>query len=175
MMTCRCCGETKTLDHFYNEKNKKHGRKTICKPCDKIRLKEYYINNREKLKTASRLHKQTYTAKHETDIYSRLRNICTKARSRKKKEFNLTVDYLYDLWIKQKGQCAYTKLPMTTSSNQPNLVSLDRIDSKVGYVEGNVQLVCFSVNLMKHDFTEDFFISMCHLVSRNNSVGDNSI
>lgn len=34
-------------------------------------------------------------------------------------------------------------------------ISLDRIDSTVGYVRGNVQLVCDIANRMKQDLTVD--------------------
>jgi hypothetical protein len=48
-----------------------------------------------------------------------------------------------------------------------NLASLDRIDSKKGYVEGNVHWVHKDVNMMKRNFTEEYFINLCETVYKN--------
>ena len=45
--------------------------------------------------------------------------------------------------------------------------SLDRIDSSKGYIEGNVQWVHKSVNIMKCDFSSDIFIGICNQISNN--------
>ena len=57
------------------------------------------------------------------------------------------------MWDRQEGRCAITGIPMTHrwGDNPPYTnVSVDRIDSNIGYVRENVQLVCKAVNLMKH-------------------------
>jgi uncharacterized protein YeeX (DUF496 family) len=46
--------------------------------------------------------------------------------------------------------------------------SLDRIDSKIGYVKGNVQWIHKHINNMKQDYDNDYFISMCELISKIN-------
>lgn len=33
--------------------------------------------------------------------------------------------------------------------------SLDRIDSSKGYIKGNVEFVCYAINLAKNSFTRD--------------------
>lgn len=47
-------------------------------------------------------------------------------------------------------------------------ISLDRIDSTKGYIEGNVQWVHKSVNIMKSTLTQEQFINFCKLVAENN-------
>jgi len=116
------------------------------------------------------VYNKSYVPRRDRYIESRLKYLVTKARNRKNKEFNITLSDLLDLWDEQQGLCAYTKLPLQFEANKFDLVSLDRIDSSKGYVVGNIQLVCAAVNLMKMAMTEAQFISLCHLVSQNNSL-----
>jgi hypothetical protein len=54
------------------------------------------------------------------------------------------------LWDEQAGLCHYTGLPMKLSrDNTKSSVSIDRLDSNKGYVEGNVVLCRADVNIMK--------------------------
>lgn len=41
MKLCRICGETKPLDQFHNDKSKKDGKKTLCKPCNIMKSKSF--------------------------------------------------------------------------------------------------------------------------------------
>ncbi len=43
-------------------------------------------------------------------------------------------------------------------------MSLDRKDSKVGYIDGNVQFVCVIVNLMKNTMTLEELKNWCKLI-----------
>lgn len=147
--TCRVCGETKLLSEFYGQRND-------CKDCSK--------------KTTAR-NKVGYVPLHERSVQSRLKNLCTKAKLRTK-EFSLTPSDLSVIWEKQKGRCAYTKLPLLATANQFNTVSLDRVDSSKGYVVNNIQLVCAAINKMKQEYAEDLFILLSHLVTQNNKLSD---
>jgi hypothetical protein len=67
------------------------------------------------------------------------------------KEFNLTKDYVQWLWCNQKGRCDDlnilidpNELFIKGSTFSP---SLDRINDKMGYVEGNVRIVFRFLNL----------------------------
>jgi ribosomal protein L24E len=76
-----------------------------------------------------------------------------KAKSRKH-TFDLDDVYLCSIWT---GKCAITGISISKKTsklrNTPITASLDRIDSKKGYVKGNVQFVAYSVNLAKSSFT----------------------
>jgi len=43
--------------------------------------------------------------------------------------------------------------------------SVDRIDSSIGYVMGNIQWVHKDINKMKSDFSQELFIAWCGLVA----------
>jgi hypothetical protein len=91
-------------------------------------------------------------------------------RRSKNIEFNLTVEYLDKLWESQGGRCAYTgeKLNFGRSKVNGN-ASLDRIDSSLGYIEGNVQFVHKDVNIMKWDLSEQRFLEICKKITKNRS------
>ncbi|MBD2771841.1 hypothetical protein [Iningainema tapete] len=101
------------------------------------------------------------------DEYSPFRQHLKLARRRVKshgRECTITLEYLKALWEQQNGICSYTgwKLdnPETTAhweNNQlhPKRASLDRIDSSLGYVLGNVQFVSVMANFAKRDFQEE--------------------
>ena len=44
---------------------------------------------------------------------------------------------------------------MTHKYNDLKSVSIDRIDSNLGYIKGNIQLVCMGYNLMKRNFPDE--------------------
>lgn len=88
-------------------------------------------------------------------------------------EFDVSIEYLYDLYKKQEGKCALTGLDLIlTSNNINNTASVDRIDSYKGYIEGNLQWVHKDVNIMKQAYSQNYFIMMCKLVSLHSFNAD---
>ena len=88
-------------------------------------------------------------------------------------EFSVTIEGLERLFTEQGEKCALSGLPLAfpigtgyggslTDENSP---SLDRKDSNLGYIPGNVQWVHKCVNIMKNSFTQDQFIGLCHMVA----------
>lgn len=78
-------------------------------------------------------------------------------------EFNISLDFMWNLFIKQNRKCALTNLdiefiPIRTSS-------LDRIDSNLGYIENNIHWVHKDINLMKHKLSKADFIKWCKLIT----------
>jgi len=85
----------------------------------------------------------------------------------KKVGFDLTDEYLQDLWVKQEGRCAYTgvKFDMSRSTVRSMAApSLDRIDSSIGYIPGNVQFVCNAINRMKHTRSHEEVVEFVRLI-----------
>lgn len=97
---------------------------------------------------------------------------------RKAKERNiefsdgLTLEYLDNLLKEQNYCCNLTglklKCPMERKYKTKKTYSLDRIDSKKGYVEGNVQFTHKYINMMKQQYTQAVFIKLCQLVAKHN-------
>lgn len=84
-------------------------------------------------------------------------------------EFSVTPEDLWSLFIYQKGRCAFSGelIYLRKDYTKPGkpTASLDRIDSSLGYIRGNVQWVHKDLNLMKRDFSDDKFIAWCRKVS----------
>lgn len=88
-------------------------------------------------------------------------------------EFSLTIEYLWDLFVKQNKKCALSNVDisfnMTGHLNKKNqTASLDRIDSSKGYIEGNVQWVHKIVNQIKWELKQEDFIHWCKIITENN-------
>jgi hypothetical protein len=73
-------------------------------------------------------------------------------------------EHLLSLYKSQCGLCAVSGLPMTHQFNDLCSISVDRVDSKLGYVPGNVQLVCKWVNLAKQRHSNEEFRAVLDLV-----------
>ena len=100
-----------------------------------------------------------------------MRFLAARDRANKKGiPFNLTKEYLKELWDEQEGKCAISGIEMTfdqckgrTATN----VSIDQINPNEGYVIGNVQLVCMAVNQFKSDFSMDEIYMFCESILKN--------
>ena len=71
------------------------------------------------------------------------------------------------MWNQQSQICAYSGKVMTLEHGKLNTVSIERIDSKIGYTKSNTILVCNAVNRMKSDFTFNEFFEMCKSVTEH--------
>lgn len=76
--------------------------------------------------------------------------------------FEVDALYLWNLYTAQGPFCRYSGLPI---SFQDGTASIDRIDSSLGYVEGNIQWVHKKVNIMKWDFPEKEFLELCSMIA----------
>lgn len=91
-----------------------------------------------------------------------------RAGARKRKiPFHLTIEQAWSLFVQQGRSCALTHAPLVFSTKThagATTASLDRIDSRKGYVYGNVQWVHVSINLMKQTLSVAEFVHWCGLV-----------
>jgi len=105
------------------------------------------------------------------DISYAFRLLISSSKNRAKslnKDHNIDVEYLLQLWNQQQEICNLSKIKMDQEVNSPNRVSIDRIDSSLGYIKGNIQLVTGDVNKSKLDMDQDRFIAMCKAIAANN-------
>lgn len=90
-------------------------------------------------------------------------------RRSKTLDWTVTVEYLDKVWESQDGRCAYTGLPLIFGDSiTEQTASLDRRDSGLGYVPGNVQFVHKDINLMKWSLPEQRFLALCRAVAEYN-------
>jgi len=73
--------------------------------------------------------------------------------------------YLKSLYKKQNGLCALSKQEMNFEHHNENAVSVDRIDSSLGYIKGNIQLTCWWANRMKFELSNEEFICKVMIIA----------
>lgn len=159
LITIKCdfCG--KEFQKPLNEYNRcqKLGRKNYC--C-REHAAEGARNTRANLPHKQASDKMLEHLKHicgnQRDEYTPFRYTYRCVTSRFK-DYNITLDDLKETWEKQNGICPYTglKLILPENSNVNNIdffhrASLDRIDSSLGYIKGNIQFISTPINLMKN-------------------------
>lgn len=120
---CSKYGILKDINLFYLQKYNSNGHSKKCKEC----IKEEKNNLLDVTKII---------------LFS------AKNRARKKKiEYNLSIDDIEEIYIKQDGMCALSNTLMNFKVGKdkynvnPHKISIDRIDSKKGYTKNNIQLV----------------------------------
>jgi hypothetical protein len=89
------------------------------------------------------------------------------------RECDLTLEFLWDLFLKQNKSCALSGIPLIlgkSKKDKARTASLDRIDSKKGYIQENVQWVDKRINFMKQRFSVEEFKDLCKKVSEHNVV-----
>lgn len=182
MKKCTKCEEIKPLDKF-------HSKRSQCKACRKTYMEQYRRNNKEKILSKKKewyqnldqaerwernkkciestpvrfLADQMYHIKSRSERPDHPRNASCPA----KRQFDLDRDYLRKMWESQDGRCAITNVPMVHKFGRLNSVSIDRIDSSLGHVKSNIQLVCLGINRLKHEHSNE---EVCQFLERINDT-----
>jgi hypothetical protein len=137
------------VSNFFRHAQTKDGYHSWCKQCCKQGSK------------ASRTKKySTFEGRIATFLSS-----CRRSAKSRNNECTITAQDLVDAWQTQGGVCAYSGLKMTTAPNEYTSVSVERIDSTIGYTAENTILVCNAINRMKSDLPGEVFFSMCRAVT----------
>ncbi len=88
-------------------------------------------------------------------------------------EFYISIEYAYSIYISQNQKCKLSGVDIVLCplyyDKSNSTASLDRIDSSRGYIEGNIQWVHKSVNVMKQAMLDNEFIDWCRKISNHNS------
>lgn len=86
-------------------------------------------------------------------------------------DFDLKIQDLWALYLKQEKKCALSNLPINFRKRSKdtinNTASLDRVNSKNGYNINNVQWIHKDINRMKNSYSQEYFINICKLIAEN--------
>lgn len=99
------------------------------------------------------------------DVWKEIERSATGKKGRSPIEINIDKNYIVRLFRKQEGRCYISGLKIVLGVN----ASLDRIDSSLGYIKGNVGWVNKDVNMMKGMFSLDRFLEVCKLCTKQQS------
>lgn len=157
--TCKSCNVLKNIDDFskVTYKNGNFSIRNTCKECMKLKQKQRYQNIVENgLELSANKSAEAWITK-----------ILYKASTRNK-FFEIDKNYVFSLYEKQNGKCAISGETLTFQKNNLSTnISIDRIDSSLGYVIGNIQLVCAYVNTMKWNKSIDELLFWCNKIIEN--------
>jgi hypothetical protein len=114
-------------------------------------------------------------AKNRLDGFTAFRRFIRRAKCRCVEtgmEFDLDLVFLKNLWEQQEHRCTYSKillcLPNASGrNNRVTTASLDRINSKEGYVKSNVHYVSVAINFLKCDMSHEETIQLCQQIAKN--------
>lgn len=161
------CGETKIKNFYIGRKNK-------CKKCilEESKIKYESLSEGDKL---IKLQKQNTWA---SSNIIKVRVLAAKHRAiRKKLEFDIDENYIQDLLVKQNYKCRYSgvvlnldKIGSDEMLINTNTLSIDRINSNLGYVKNNIVLVTAIVNSMKNELSENNFLSLIKQITNYNDL-----
>ena len=79
-------------------------------------------------------------------------------------DFDITKMDVWDILEKQNHLCRLTKIPISFLNKT---ASVDRIDSSIGYIPSNIQIVHKDINRIKSNLEQSYFIELCTLVCIN--------
>lgn len=96
-----------------------------------------------------------YELKKDKNIFGKIRARCLKNDQKKGLCNTLSTSDIRELYNRQDGKCAITKLPLMNVAEYkfPFKPSLDRIDNSQGHTKDNVQIVCIAINYGKNKYT----------------------
>ena len=176
-LTCEFCGEEFWRKSREHARSLKLNRKEYCSlkcaaaasnaitprhasPEDIARIKQY--------------------ARNRADEFTRFRWFLARVRARDKKrerKSDLTLEYLVDIWDKQKGICPLSgvslNLPNTTTGfkqSDPYNASLDRIDPNKWYTQKNVRFIALIANFTKAQWTDQEVMEFCYSVVKHQKL-----
>lgn len=166
---CRDCGCERGSKPFKKGKN-------LCLDCNSKYNSDYRAENRDVInaqqkewqeKNKERYRKQVRENAEKNmsnwlrcrmgsirRVRLQMKNGTQRATNSARLDIQIDHAFLIGLYKQQSGKCVITGLVMTCKHDCHFAASVDRKDNSVGYVPGNVQLVCQAVNYAKNRHTD---------------------
>ena len=153
---CSKCGVTKLINDF----NWKVLNKRLSNECGVCAL------NRDNERHSSSIH---------AFVKMLIRNKISDCKRRKKEKYtSLNLDSFLKIWEDQYKLfgvlCPYSGVQMTFKRGEGRIgtnASIDRFDSSLGYIPGNVVFCTNLTNSMKLDMGFEKFLSQCEIIAAN--------
>lgn len=145
MKQCNECKEFKELSEFSKQKGAKDGYINQCKPCKRIKNREYNKNNKYK----NSLKNKKYDKNNKDKIRNRVLE----------KKYNITLDQYKQMLVSQNGVCAICGKPETKTHHISNKIKDLAVDHN--HQTGEVrQLLCCECNLAVGNLKESIEYSI---------------
>ena len=143
------------------------GTEKKCTRCHTVLpIENFYVTKKTKV-YASRCKKcelEYHTERFSASYKRRSITLFHGAKSgskRRKIPFQITKNDIIYQYEKQNGKCYYSGRNLSSVTGDENIMSIDRINSDLGYTPDNIVICCWKVNKMKNTFTSSDFLSLC--------------
>jgi len=181
---CSNCYQVKPIDDFYAVGKTKNGDiryNPKCKICVKFDCRERYRTD-PKLRAARKERADVlrddpdFVARNKRrgqefyySMEGRAKTLLKSATRRKDKHSEFDIDLDFVLEKLSKGFCEVTGIPFSyekpvDSFNNKYSPSIDRIDSKIGYIKSNTRIVIWQYNLMKGEISDNELLEICKIM-----------
>jgi hypothetical protein len=180
ILWCGKCETFKHRDYFGSDAGAKSGKQSKCKRCTNRNNKKWYLANKERhaenQKRRNLADHDKYSAvnrswyqRNKESVKERSKQwrrnnpikrllIHAKQRSREMGwEFTATAE---ELVVPEFCPALGLKLEWSAGYRADNSPSLDRIDSRFGYVKGNVHIISWRANNVKNNATADELLAI---------------
>lgn len=140
---CFVSFESVEANFYYNKRQKRFY--TWCKSCH-----QQMVNARDRSRKS---HQRPKSSDPVEDKFIRLRN--TLLMRHKRKGFSgevVSTRELIDRYKSTNSRCYYTGLEYSLFDKGPLQMSVDRVDSSLGYTADNTVLCCWFVNCAKNEW-----------------------
>lgn len=109
------------------------------------------------------------------EISGSLFSYIRRCAERKKLEWSISIEEIWNLFLKQDRKCALSGeeliFPKTNKElHSSRTASLDRIDSDKGYIINNLQWIHKDLNMMKKNYRDSNFINWCYKITDYNRL-----
>lgn len=131
---CISCNKSKLINDFYVRRNK----------CKKCHCKDVY---RQRMIKENNFSIAQY-------LYTSTRKI---ADVKKDFEFNLTIEDINNILIKQDNRCYWTNIELDLNVNKFRKPLVDRLDNNQGYTIDNIVITIWAINRMRGNLDADEF------------------
>jgi hypothetical protein len=156
MKKCSKCGLEKNYSEFFKDNHLKSGYRTDCKECHLIVQKLYKDNNHDKIEQKRKEHQsvpevrkrinQRAVSWNKNNVEKTLLSGAKKRAKNKKMEFNIDID---DVIIPKICPILGIELKRSDNKLSYNSPTIDRIDSSIGYIKNNIQVISHRANTLK--------------------------
>lgn len=174
---CRKCLIELSLENFI----KRNYYCNNCKNTIEIENKEKILKSKKKwiknnptiVAKQKRKHYEKYYYSNDIDlVLQRLLKTCENKKISKKLGFDLDFEYIKNMYENNNRRCAVTNIEFDLSVDKrffrrPFAPTIDRINSKIGYIKKNVRLVCNAANFALNEFGDEIFDQVCRSYVNN--------
>jgi hypothetical protein len=111
--------------------------------------------------------KADYSALNKVNTLYKIWKSTKRSSKQRGIEFDLSLEDVEKQYEQQNKKCFYSGVEMTEESGFPNKVTIDRINSDLGYIKSNIVLCGYIANMMKNKMSIEHFANWVKLLYDN--------